>query len=313
MKRPDSRIQTAGSAVPPPGRRRVRLRSAFTLIEVLVVVAIMALLVSILLPSLSRARAQARMVVCQSNVRQILTAFTTYSMESRSRLPGNRGDTGADWLGGSNPPDYRQPESGTIFKRHMGRDKVAFTCPDDKVQRSYLAKGEWYYSYTGNLLLAGAKTDSAVGAHYPLALGTGLTNPTYDRKDHRQRMAPFEGVPLIIEEDPFYYLTDVDDSGWCNDDSIAERHLKSNSVKGWASMGYLDNHVGRVQFPPRNSTTRSGYYFAANHMCLRTVGGKWVSGRSWDKWQIPNPQGPGGAMYGFMDVAPAASTEGVQH
>jgi len=77
----------------------VNRRPAFTLIEVLVVVAIIALLVSILLPSLSRAKAQARMVNCQSNIRQVMMAFLVYATENRNCLPGHSKDSEADWLG----------------------------------------------------------------------------------------------------------------------------------------------------------------------------------------------------------------------
>lgn len=52
---------------------------AFTLIEVLVVVGIIALLIGILLPSLSLAREQARTVVCRSNMRQIMLANGYYT------------------------------------------------------------------------------------------------------------------------------------------------------------------------------------------------------------------------------------------
>ena len=53
----------------------------FTLIELLVVVAIIALLISILLPSLSRAREQARSVACMSNMRQFGIANQMYADE----------------------------------------------------------------------------------------------------------------------------------------------------------------------------------------------------------------------------------------
>ena len=63
---------------------RVRIR-AFTLIEVLVVVAIIALLVSILLPSLANAREQARVAVCLSNLRQLSNASNAYMQTEREK------------------------------------------------------------------------------------------------------------------------------------------------------------------------------------------------------------------------------------
>ena len=66
-----------------------RAKAAFTLIELLVVVAIIALLISILLPSLQRAREQAKAVVCMSNTRQILLAMAMYQQEWDGYLPDN--------------------------------------------------------------------------------------------------------------------------------------------------------------------------------------------------------------------------------
>jgi prepilin-type N-terminal cleavage/methylation domain-containing protein/prepilin-type processing-associated H-X9-DG protein len=60
---------------------------AFTLIELLVVVAIVSLLVSILLPTLSSARAQARRTVCASNLRQLALATHMYATEARGPYP----------------------------------------------------------------------------------------------------------------------------------------------------------------------------------------------------------------------------------
>jgi prepilin-type N-terminal cleavage/methylation domain-containing protein/prepilin-type processing-associated H-X9-DG protein len=61
-----------------------RQAKGFTLIELLVVVAIIAVLISILLPSLSQARMQAKRVVCTSNFRQIGVAMASYEMEYNS-------------------------------------------------------------------------------------------------------------------------------------------------------------------------------------------------------------------------------------
>jgi prepilin-type N-terminal cleavage/methylation domain-containing protein/prepilin-type processing-associated H-X9-DG protein len=65
-----------------------RARGGFTLIELLVVVAIIGLLVSILLPSLARARENARSSVCQSNIRQLAAGVIMYTVDGRSMLPG---------------------------------------------------------------------------------------------------------------------------------------------------------------------------------------------------------------------------------
>lgn len=70
------------------------LRGAFTLIEVLVVVAIIALLISILMPSLARAREQARQTQCAANLSQIGRAEGAYQTDSREWIPGSPLTTG---------------------------------------------------------------------------------------------------------------------------------------------------------------------------------------------------------------------------
>ncbi len=64
--------------------------SGFTIVELLVVIAIVVLLASLLLPTLSRARFQARLVGCASNLRQIATACNTYASDADGFYPGYR-------------------------------------------------------------------------------------------------------------------------------------------------------------------------------------------------------------------------------
>jgi prepilin-type N-terminal cleavage/methylation domain-containing protein/prepilin-type processing-associated H-X9-DG protein len=62
-------------------------RRGFTLIELLVVIGIIALLLAILLPVVSRVRFQAQCAVCASNLRQIATAASHYATDNNGRLP----------------------------------------------------------------------------------------------------------------------------------------------------------------------------------------------------------------------------------
>ncbi|MFK7790439.1 MAG: type II secretion system protein, partial [Phycisphaeraceae bacterium] len=71
------------------------MRKAFTLIELLVVISIIALLIAILLPALSRARAQAQFTVCLSNTRQLGLATSAYLIDNKEVMP--RGAEGSDY------------------------------------------------------------------------------------------------------------------------------------------------------------------------------------------------------------------------
>jgi len=72
-----------------PTQRNVRVRAsdAFTLIELVAVVAIIALLFSIMLPSLSQARKVAQSTTCLSNLRQFVLAASSYTHNYRGRYP----------------------------------------------------------------------------------------------------------------------------------------------------------------------------------------------------------------------------------
>lgn len=65
----------------------LRLRRGFTLVELLVVIGIIALLVAILLPVLSRARASADSLKCQANIRQIIQLMQLHANEHKGYMP----------------------------------------------------------------------------------------------------------------------------------------------------------------------------------------------------------------------------------
>ena len=70
----------------PYSARRCRV-TAFTLVELLVVVAIIAILLSLLLPVLNRTRYQAKITVCSSKMHQIGLGLLNYSIAHKGRMP----------------------------------------------------------------------------------------------------------------------------------------------------------------------------------------------------------------------------------
>jgi prepilin-type N-terminal cleavage/methylation domain-containing protein/prepilin-type processing-associated H-X9-DG protein len=89
MRRPLQAGHRLRFSAPPDTRRSADSvgRTGFTLIELLVVVGIISLLMSILTPSLSRARQQAKSTVCLTRLSEFMKALTAYSSDNNFLLP----------------------------------------------------------------------------------------------------------------------------------------------------------------------------------------------------------------------------------
>lgn len=77
-------------------------KQAFTLIEMLLVVAIISLLISMLLPALKFSRSASQQTVCQSNQRLLLAGYQQYARDNNRLLVGSNTGDAHDWMGNGN-------------------------------------------------------------------------------------------------------------------------------------------------------------------------------------------------------------------
>ena len=108
-----------------------RRRRGFTLVELLVVIGIIALLVSILMPALTRARDHANRAKCLANIRQLSNAWYMYANENKGKIVGAETNPGCwvDW----------GPQADTITKGELYRylnNTAVYRCPSDFVERT---------------------------------------------------------------------------------------------------------------------------------------------------------------------------------
>ncbi len=135
----------------------------FTLVELLVVVSIIAMLVSILLPSLGRAKDAAKAVVCLNNQRVLGIALRYYAHDRNGRLPSAETfyEDAAPYL------DKSLPDSVWDYKRENMPQALFCPCDSDPFPCPYMGGAFEVTSY----LVNGAETDYAMGGGTRIALG----------------------------------------------------------------------------------------------------------------------------------------------
>src|SRR5215813_7514859 len=140
-------------------------RTGFTLIELMVVIAILAILAGLLLPALARSKAKVQATVCSSDLRQLGQAFMMYLHDNNDIFPTAAAKSGLgaqpeDWIwwqvkkGGTT---MRDPSQGSIMPFLGKYDTRLFRCPIDTdaehretAWRKNPGQEQYFYSYSLN-------------------------------------------------------------------------------------------------------------------------------------------------------------------
>jgi prepilin-type processing-associated H-X9-DG protein/prepilin-type N-terminal cleavage/methylation domain-containing protein len=127
-----------------------RPRKAFTILEVLVVLGIVALLAGFLAPVWAASRAGGRAANCTSNLRQLHHAFSMYATDHGGLLPPYQNRTWARYREREGGPPVQLPDRGPALVQALGpyvRTAAIWFCPEDRFARTASTEGFIQHRY----------------------------------------------------------------------------------------------------------------------------------------------------------------------
>ena len=237
----------------------------FTLVEMLVVIAIIAILSALLMPALGKALASGRSVLCAGNLRHFGIAFSQYADSGNGRVPLCIDSSNVTWAA------KICPYLGVVWNSNIELRRGAlgiFNCPENGVQR---------YQCNNNSRSEQA-TSYGLNAYYTQITYEG--NPAYYNGPAGQNSRQFThpGELIILTDNSYFGL----EYGWLNgigdgDNSvpvnygIGPRNMRY-AHNGGANLLYADGHVGYASGPLED---RGGFQ--------GIIGGvyKYANGRMW--------------------------------
>ena len=270
----------------------------FTLIELLIVIAIIGVLVSILLPSLRKARETAKFTVCKSNLSQHAKLVMIASKDNSNRLPyfdnsgWNHNPVNPEiekhsWHGVTrtrgnvrvvNPVRFLYSGDNTEFWNNRATLTAGekFTGPRpgfESMRCPSLEVGEVFSGVGSNGI-----TDYSFAAAFSLAyidtISTEARLDSTNSRDPRWDRGKPMMTPLVADEEvgPSGWLGGINggniESGWCTSDSLTRRHMYERQMGAYAGIDGSVTKYSDKSYSPPESNNHTGKSRAAERFMV---------------------------------------------
>lgn len=245
------RIKSNQTSHTMPKRKINRPTLGFTLLELLVTLAIIATLASLLIPALAKAKSKVRSVSCLNNERQIILAWFLYIGDYNDALPYNLGadeikrrvaqQQYINWTSSIMSWELDPDNTNTVLLTQGGlgpyvsSSAKVYRCPNDSVVSDLQARAGW--SSRARSLSMNAMVGDA--GEYTQG-GNNVNNPDYRQFFKLGQIPQPAQIFAFIEEHP----DSINDGYFLNrSDSLEWTDLPASHHNGAANLAFADGHM----------------------------------------------------------------------